>query len=110
MLFTSDNSKQHLKTKGTDFSGYRKIPKLLTSHHTLYLMILSGSYKVCFNQILYIPDLKLILGEVPDLKIANMIANISSTHYVPDTSTLNYLLNPHNQQPYEEVILLTPFC
>lgn len=67
------NSKQHLKTKGTDFSGYRKIPKLLTSHHTLYLMILSGSYKVCFDKILYIPDLKLILGKVPDLKIANMI-------------------------------------
>lgn len=49
----------------------------------LYLIRLSRSYKVCFYQTLYTPDLKLIIGKLPDLKIVN----ISSTHYVPDTST-----------------------
>lgn len=52
-----------------------------------YLIILSRNYKVCFYKILFITNLKLILRKVPDLKIANMIVNISSTHYVSDTST-----------------------
>lgn len=32
-------------------------------------------------------NLKLIPGKVPDLKIANMLPNISNTYYMPDTST-----------------------
>lgn len=46
--------------------------------YSYYLITFSGSYKACFYETLYTSALQLILGKVPDLKIANMIANSSS--------------------------------